>query len=51
MKDIHMKAQAPPLFRWLILIFISLAMLGNYYLYDCISPLATVLKAQLHFKK
>jgi len=32
-----------------VLIFISLAMFGNYYIYDCISPLADVLKAQLHF--
>ncbi len=32
------------LFRWLVLVFISLAMFGNYYVYDCISPLADVLK-------
>jgi MFS family permease len=31
------------------LVFISLAMFGNYYVYDSISPLADVLKAQLHF--
>jgi MFS family permease len=40
---------APRLFRWVVLIFISLAMFGNYYVYDSISPLADVLKAQLHF--
>jgi len=32
-----------------VLVFISLAMFGNYYVYDSISPLADVLKAQLHF--
>ena len=32
-----------------MLVFISLAMFGNYYVYDSISPLADVLKAQLHF--
>src|SRR5512137_128986 len=37
------------LFRWLVLVFISLAMFGNYYVYDCISPLADVLKDQLKF--
>lgn len=37
------------LYRWLVLLFISLAMFGNYYVYDCISPLADVLKAQLGF--
>jgi MFS family permease len=37
------------LFRWLVLVLISLAMFGNYYIYDSISPLADVLKAQLGF--
>ncbi len=36
-------------FRWLVLIFISLAMFGNYYVYDSISPLADVLTKQLGF--
>jgi len=36
-------------FRWLVLLFVSLAMFGNYYVYDCISPLADVLKTQLGF--
>lgn len=41
---------APPrAYRWLVLIFISLAMFGNYYVYDCISPMADVLKARLGF--
>ncbi len=39
----------PKLFRWLVLVFISLAMFGNYYVYDCISPMADLLKAQLGF--
>jgi MFS family permease len=39
----------PVLFRWAVLVFISLAMFGNYYVYDSISPLADLLKAQLHF--
>ena len=37
------------LFRWLVLIFVSLAMFGSYYAYDALSPLADVLKEQLHF--
>lgn len=41
---------APPrAFRWGVLVVISLAMFGNYYVYDCISPMADVLKAQLGF--
>jgi MFS family permease len=37
------------LYRWVVLVIISLAMFGNYYAYDCVSPLADVLKAQLGF--
>jgi len=41
---------APPrAFRWIVLVMISLAMFGNYYVYDCISPMADVLKTQLGF--
>jgi len=36
-------------FRWLILFFVSLAMFGNYYIYDSISPLADLLAKQLKF--
>src|SRR5579864_4138552 len=36
-------------FRWLVLIFVSLTMFGNYYVYDCIAPLADVLAKQLGF--
>ncbi len=41
----------PPsrMFRWSVLVFISLAMFGNYYVYDAISPLADLLASQLHF--
>ncbi|MBN2412020.1 MFS transporter [candidate division KSB1 bacterium] len=38
-----------PLYRWTVLFFISLAMFGNYYIYDSISPLADVLREQLNF--
>src|ERR1700719_3631473 len=38
-----------PLYRWMVLIFLSLAMFGNYYVYDALSPLADVLKQQLGF--
>ena len=37
------------LYRWIVLIFVSLAMFGNYYFYDALSPLADVLERQLHF--
>jgi MFS family permease len=37
------------LYRWLVLIFVSLAMFGSYYAYDALSPLADVLKQQLRF--
>ena len=37
------------LYRWMVLIFVSIAMFGNYYVYDALSPLADVLKQQLGF--
>ena len=41
---------APPTwFRWTVLVVISLAMFGNYYVYDAVSPIADLLKAQLAF--
>ena len=43
------RPQPTRLYRWLVLVFISLAMFGNYYVYDCISPLADVLAKQLGF--
>jgi MFS family permease len=36
-------------FRWLVLVFVSLTMFGNYYVYDCIAPIADVLAKQLGF--
>jgi MFS family permease len=36
-------------FRWLVLIFASLTMFGNYYVYDCIAPIADLLTKQLGF--
>ncbi len=43
------RPQPSRLFRWLVLVFISLAMFGNYYIYDAISPIADLLTAQLKF--
>ncbi len=36
-------------YRWLVLVFVSLAMFGNYYVYDCIAPIADLLAKQLGF--
>jgi MFS family permease len=38
-------------FRWVVLIFISLTMFGNYYVYDCIAPVADLLVKQLGFSE
>lgn len=40
---------APPSLRWAVLVFTSLAMFGNYYVYDSIAPLANMLSGQLGF--
>ncbi len=38
-----------PMYRWLVLIVISLAMFANYYVYDSIAPIADILKSDLGF--
>ena len=43
------KTEPPALLRWTVLFFVSLAMFGNYYIYDSISPLADIIKSQLGF--
>jgi MFS family permease len=43
------KPEPSAVYRWIILIFVSLAMFGNYYIYDSISPLADLLVKQLGF--
>jgi nitrate/nitrite transporter NarK len=40
---------APPGVRWGVLVFTSLAMFGNYYVYDSIAPLADILRTELGF--
>jgi MFS family permease len=48
--NIQQRKPAPSLmYRWLVLIFISLAMFGNYYIYDSIAPIADLLKSQLNY--
>lgn len=51
-KDITLsetKREPSKLYRWMVLVFVSLAMFGNYYVYDSISPLADLLAKQLQF--
>ncbi len=47
--NINGKPEPTKLYRWLVLIFVSLAMFGNYYVYDSISPLADLLAKHLNF--
>jgi MFS family permease len=37
------------MYRWIVLVVVSLTMFGNYYVYDCISPIADLLSKQLGF--
>lgn len=43
------RPQPSKMYRWLVLLFVSLAMFGNYYVYDALSPVADLLVKQLHF--
>lgn len=48
-KNAALKPEPSKFYRWLILLFISIAMFGNYYVYDSVSPLADLLSKQLRF--
>ncbi len=43
--------QPSPAYRWLVLVIISVAMFGNYYVYDSIAPIADILKSELGFSE
>jgi MFS family permease len=48
--DQHARLPEPtPLYRWTVLVFISLAMFGNYYVYDSAAPVFDLLSTQLGF--
>jgi MFS family permease len=38
-----------PMQRWLVLLFVSLAMFGNYYIYDALGPVIDLMREQLGF--
>ncbi len=42
-------ARPPPRDRWAALVLLSLAMFGNYYVYDDVAPVADLLTSQLGF--
>jgi MFS family permease len=52
MTDVQTDVLAPQpssMYRWVVLIVISLAMFANYYVYDSIAPIADILKSELGF--
>lgn len=47
-----MTSTLPPptsLQRWLVLVFVSLAMFGNYYIYDSLGPVVDLMRSDLGF--
>ena len=49
MNNVEIKKIPSPFYRWSVLILVSLAMFGNYYIYDSIAPIADMLKSELGF--
>src|SRR5246127_3198656 len=43
------RPEPSPMYRWIVLVVVSLTMFGNYYVYDCIAPIADLLSKQLGF--
>jgi len=46
---VHSLPAPSKLYRWIVLIFVSLAQFGNYYIYDSINPLERIFHDQLGF--
>jgi MFS family permease len=44
----HLRRPTPAQ-RWLVLLFVSLAMFGNYYVYDALGPVIDLMREQLDF--
>jgi MFS family permease len=42
-------SEPPASFRWVVLVFLSIALFGNYYPYDAVAPVADLLTSQLGF--
>jgi MFS family permease len=49
MPDVVERPQPTRLYRWIVLVFVSVAMGGNYYIYDSINPLERIFIDQLGF--
>ena len=51
MSETTLRALPPPtpITRWLILLFVSMAMFGNYYVYDSLGPILDLLKSDLNY--
>lgn len=45
----HSRPEPSAAYRWAVLLFASLAMFGNYYIYDSINPLVDIFVKQLGF--
>jgi len=48
-KPLAVKPEPTRVYRWAVLLAMSFAAYGSYYAFDCIGPLAPLLKGQLHF--
>lgn len=46
---LNQKPEPTAFYRWMVLVFVSLAMFGNYYIYDSIAPVFDLLSSQLGF--
>jgi len=47
--DLIIKPDPTPFYRWMVLLFVSLAMFGNYYVYDSIGPVFDLLSKELKY--
>jgi MFS family permease len=48
-KQVNIEKEPSAFYRWAVLVFISLAMFGNYYVYDSLAPVFDLFSSQLKF--
>jgi MFS family permease len=46
---LHSLPPPPGIYRWAVLVFVSLAMFGNYYVYDALGPVIDLMREDLNF--
>lgn len=51
MTDLSTRPEPPRSYRWLVLVMVSVAMFANYYVFDALNPVGSLLEEELHYSQ